>query len=118
MPIYIYQNPKTEEYIEVIQTMAEDHVYHDDQGLEWKRVFTTPNMAIDLETDPFDTVQFLDKTQNAGTMGDLWDRSAEMSSKRADKNGGVDPMKENYFSKYSKERGGAKHLSDPTSNDH
>ena len=67
---------------------------------------------MDLETDPFSQTQFLDKTQNAGTMGDLWDRSAEMSAKRAEKSGGVDPYRKDYFKKYSKERGGAKHLGD------
>lgn len=112
MPIYIYQHPDNDKYIEVIQGMNEDHVYFDESGLEWKRVFTTPNMAMDLETDPFSQTQFLDKTQNAGTMGDLWDRSAEMSAKRAEKSGGVDPYRKDYFKKYSKERGGAKHLGD------
>lgn len=112
MPIYIYQHPERDQYIEVLQGMNEDHVYFDESGLEWKRVFTTPNMAMDLETDPFSQTQFLDKTQNAGTMGDLWDRSAEMSAKRAEKSGGVDPYRKDYFKKYSKERGGAKHLGD------
>tara|TARA_Y100001963_G_C6756678_1_gene437263 strand:- start:707 stop:1054 length:348 start_codon:yes stop_codon:yes gene_type:complete len=112
MPIYIYQHPENEKYIEVIQGMNEDHVYFDESGLEWKRVFTTPNMAMDLETDPFSQNQFLEKTQNAGTMGDLWDRSAEMSAKRAEKAGGTDPYRKDYFKKYSKDRGGAKHLGD------
>ena len=112
MPIYIYQNPKTEEYIEVIQTMHEDHVYHDEAGLEWKRIFTSPNMAIDLDTDPFSENSFIEKTKEAGTLGDMWDRSAEMSAKRAEKAGGVDPLKKDYFKKYSKERGGSKHLKD------
>jgi len=113
MPIYIYQHPKSEKYIEVLQGMNEEHVYFDEDGLEWKRIFTTPNMAIDLETDPFSQNQFLEKTQNAGTMGELWDRSSEMSHKRAEKAGGVDPYRKDYFNKYSKERGGSKHLKDP-----
>jgi len=112
MPIYIYQNPKTEEYKEIFQGMNEDHTYIDDEKLEWKRVFTTPNMAIDLETDPFSRNQFIEKTKNESTMGDMWDRSAEMSSKRAEKSGGVDPYKTNYFKKYSDGRDGAKHLKD------
>ena len=119
MPIYIYKHQESEQYKEIIQTMNEDHVYKDESGVEWSRVFTTPNMAVDIDTDPFSQNQFIEKTQNAGTMGDLWDRSAEMSAKRADKNGGLDPMKKDYFSNYAKERGGAKHLSDPnSSNDH
>ena len=42
MPIYLYQHPHTEEIIEVFQTMSEEHVYHDDSGLQWKRVFSSP----------------------------------------------------------------------------
>ena len=112
MPIYIYQHPESEKYIEVFQGMNEDHVYMDKEGTEWKRIFTTPNMGIDLDNDPFNQNKFIEKTQNGGTMGDLWDRSSEMSAKRAEKSGGIDPYKKDYFKKYSKDRGGAKHLDD------
>ena len=44
-----------------------------------------------------------------GTVGDLLDASKEMSQKRAESNGGVDPVKEKYFKKYSESRRGAKH---------
>jgi len=40
------------------------------------------------------------------------DRSAEWSEKRAAQNGGVDPVKKNYFKEYSKKRGGKKHEKD------
>ena len=113
MPIYIYQHPETAEYIEVLQGMNDDHVYFDQQGTEWKRVFTVPNAFTDLESDPFNQNQYLEKTSQGGSQGDLWDRSKELSSKRADKNGGVDPLKKAYFKDYSQKRGGAKHLNDP-----
>jgi hypothetical protein len=48
-------------------------------------------------------------TNKPGTIGDLWDRSAELSAKRADKNGGIDPVKEQYFKDYSEKRNGQKH---------
>lgn len=112
MPIYIYKHPENEEYIEVFQGMNDKHEYTDEFGIEWKRVFLSPNAAIDLETNPFDKQAFLDKTKNPGTMGDLWDRSAEMSHKRAEKNDGVDPYKKKYFKDYSKSRKGAKHYLD------
>ena len=51
MPIYIYKNPDTEEYKEVIQTMNEEHIYIDEFGLEWKRVFTVPHASIDTKDD-------------------------------------------------------------------
>jgi hypothetical protein len=43
-------------------------------------------------------------------MGDLWDRSAELSAKRKDKMG-KDPVKEKYFENWSKKRKGKKHPS-------
>ena len=42
MPLYSYQNPITKEIIEVFQSMMEDHKYFDEEGLEWKRVFSSP----------------------------------------------------------------------------
>jgi hypothetical protein len=44
-------------------------------------------------------------------MGDMLDYSAEMSAKRAEQAGGVDPVKKKFFEDYSKERKGANHLS-------
>ena len=112
MPIYLYQHPENERVIEIVQGMNEEHTYTDEEGVKWNRVFTSPNAAIDLDVDPFSTTQFLDKTANAGTMGELWDRSSELSQKRADQCGGVDPHKKDYFKDYSKKRGGSKHLDD------
>lgn len=111
MPVYIYKNPETEEYIEVVQTMLEDHVYFDSDGLEWKRVFTIPNASIDSQIDPYSSKEFIQKTENKkGTIGDMMDYSKEMSLSRADKNGGIDPVKEKYYKDYSSKRKGAKHI--------
>jgi hypothetical protein len=112
MPIYIYFNTETEEYREVVQRMNEAHEYFGENGEEkcWKRVFTLPNASIDSKIDPFSTREFVDKTgSKKGTYGDLLDRSAEMSMKRAEIAGGSDPIKEKYFENYSKARRGAKH---------
>jgi predicted nucleic acid-binding Zn ribbon protein len=38
MPIYLYQNPETDEVLEVLQGMNDKHEYFDEQGIEWKRV--------------------------------------------------------------------------------
>ena len=43
-------------------------------------------------------------------MGDLWDRSKELSDKRAHENGGVDPIRANYEKDYSSKRKGKKKL--------
>ena len=111
MPIYIYRHPDEEKYIEVLQTMSQDHIYFDSDGLEWKRVFTVPNASIDSQIDPYSKKDFVDKTANKkGTFGDMMDHSKEMSQMRAESNGGVDPVKEKYYKDYSSKRKGAKHF--------
>lgn len=112
MPIYIYFNTATEEYREVFQKMSDVHEYFGESGDEdsWKRVFTIPQASFDSKIDPFSTKQFVDKTgAKKGTYGDLLDKSAELSQKRADLAGGSDPIKEKYFKEYSEKRRGAKH---------
>jgi len=110
MPLYIYKNPETEEIVEVIQTMREDHVYIDDTGLQWRRIFTVPQASIDTQIDPFSQKAFLDKTTGSGTVGDLWDRSSDLSEQRKSIVGeGTDPVKDKTFDKWSAKRGGKKH---------
>lgn len=111
MPIYIYKHPAKEEYTEVLQTMVEDHTHFDSDGLEWKRVFTVPNASIDTRIDPNNSTEFIRKTENKnGTIGDMMDYSKELSHVRAEKNGGIDPVKEKYYKEYSSKRKGAKHV--------
>lgn len=110
MPIYIYQNPETKEEVEIIQSMNEDHVYFDKSGLEWKRVFTSSQLSTNGSIDPWSSNQFVEKTRNQkGTYGDLLDQSAELSQKRADQNGGLDPIKQKAYDNYAKKRNGARH---------
>lgn len=112
--IYIYKHPKKEKYLEVVQGVHEVHEYFDKKGLKWERVFTAPNIGIDTKIDEFSQAQFIDKTKNAkGSIGDLMDRSRELSEKRASRNGGVDPIKQKFFDNYAKERKNKRHPSDP-----
>ncbi len=111
MPIYTYKHPNQEEYREEVQGMNDKHVYFDSDGLEWKRVFTVPNASIDSQIDPHSSKDFINKTANKkGSMGDMMDYSKDLSYQRAEKNGGVDPIKENYYKDYSSKRNGAKHM--------
>lgn len=111
MPIYIYKHPNQEEYREELQGMNDNHVYFDPDGLEWKRVFTIPNASIDSRIDPNSSKEFIEKTANKkGSFGDVMDFSKELSQMRSESNGGVDPVKEKYFSDYAKKRNGAKHF--------
>ena len=106
MPLYTYENPKTGETIDILQTMSEKHQYIDQEGLEWKRVFQVPNASVDSQIDPYSNVSFLDATKNKkGTYGDLIDKSAELSEKRAKDHGGKDPVKESFYKDYKTKTG-------------
>ena len=88
--------------------MSEKHEFEKD-GVKWNRLFTPPQMNFDVRVDPYSPKDFNRVTEKKGTIGDLWDRSAELSHDRASKNGGIDPIKQEFFKKYSDERGGTKH---------
>jgi hypothetical protein len=93
--------------------MNEEHSYTDQEGLAWKRVYQVPNASVDAQIDPYSNNSFLDATKNKkGTYGDLLNKSAELSEKRAKDHGGVDPVKKKFLSDYSKRRKGAKHPSE------
>lgn len=83
MPVYIFQHPETEETKELHQKMSEAHVYKDEDGVEWSRVWTSPNYTIDNKVNPFSSKDFVRKTSKMrGSVGDLWDYSKELSDKR------------------------------------
>lgn len=112
MPIYTYFRESTEEFVDVFQGMNDLHEYKGVDGTEedWKRVYYSPQMALDTQIDPFSSKQFNDRTRDKkGTVGHLLDYSAEMSDKRASQAGGIDPVKQKYFDNYAKERRGARH---------
>ena len=112
MPIYTYKHPETDEHIDVVQGMNEDHVYHDESGLEWKRVYSIPNASIDTKDDAWNHNGFVEKTgKMKGTVGDVLDYSSELSQRRAESNGGEDPVKRKAFNDYEK-KVGKKHISD------
>jgi hypothetical protein len=108
MPLYIYRSPSTGETKEILQSMKDKHEYFED-GEEWIRVWTVPQASLDSKFDPFSQKDFLKKTEKAGTIGELWDRSAEWSEKRKDKVGAEDPIRRKELDNYSKERKGKKH---------
>jgi hypothetical protein len=105
-PLYEYSNPDDESNrIVLLQSMHESHSYTV-AGVEWNRVWTAPQIGIDTKIDCNDEKKFLTKTEKGGKLGDIWDLSAEMSAKRAEKMGGVDPLKAEADKKYSDARGG------------
>ena len=109
MPEYLFENPDTGEIISVAQGIDEEHTYSE-EGKVFDRVFTVPNASIDSNPDPFSAQQFTEKTKDMkGSMGDMWDYSAELSQKRKQAHGGVDPIRKKAEADYSKKRKGMKY---------
>ena len=107
MPTYIFEHPKTGEHREEFQKMNDPHVYTDENGVEWKRVFTPANFSIDGKVNPFSSKGFVDATRDKKmSLGDMWDMSAEMSEKRESRVGGKDPVLDKYEKKERKKRKG------------
>ena len=105
MPIYEYEHPKTKKVIEVIQGMNDKHIFVDDQGTEWHRIWSSPNAAIDSDIDPFSKSDFLKATAKKGmTAGDMMDLSEKLSKKR-ERSRGIDPIKNDTVTAYEKKTG-------------
>lgn len=112
--IYLYEHPITKEVKEIFQGINDTHIYVDESGTQWNRVFTVPCANVDTEIDAFSQQQFVEKTgKKKGTVGDLMDKSRELSEKRR-KSRGEDPVAKKFFENYAKERNGKKHKNDPT----
>lgn len=114
--IYLFRHKKTGEEKEVILSLDEPKIYKGKSGNDdnWERVFTVPEVNIGNAKvgNPWDSRQYIEKTGSMkGTVGNLEDYSRELSEKRAQENGGVDPVKEKYLKDYSAKRNGAKHPS-------
>ena len=108
MPFYLFQSPTTEEIQEIYFHMNDEKQFLDEQGVEWKRIYTVPQASIDTKADPFSSTDYVKVTnKRGGTYGDLLDKASEMSRKREEKMG-VDPVKEKVFKEYSKTRHGLK----------
>jgi len=110
MPEYLYEHPTNGKTISIVQGINDKHEYIDKNGLKWNRIFTAPELNTEgtLKAD-CNEKQFSDYiSRTKGTIGDLFDRSAELSEKRK-KIIGKDPVKEKYFKNWSKKRKGKKH---------
>jgi hypothetical protein len=110
MPIYIYRHPTKNIIKEVIQGINDKHEYVED-GVIWLRVFTIPEVNTNSKLTAESTAKdFAEYTKNhKGNVGDLWDRSAELSQKR-ERIYGKDPIKEKYIKASSKKRKNKKFL--------
>lgn len=115
--VYQFRNKKTGKIIDVVMSMK-DYVHYRGKNNDedfWERVYDLPQVNIGnaKTTDPFNNNAFIEKTgKMKGKYGDLLDYSAELSEKRAELNGGEDPLKRKYFDDYKKTRNGKKHIKD------
>lgn len=109
MPSYIFENPQTGEQTEIIQGINEDHRFVDNNGTEWRRIFVNPNVSTDTQFNPLSSKDFVEKTRNKkGSLGEIWDKSKELSEKRKEITG-EDGVLKNYYKKYSEQRRGKLH---------
>lgn len=112
MPVYLFQNPENGEVKEVFQGMNDLHTYEED-GKKWDRIFTIPRAGIDTKINPLSKEDWNRKTENKrGTIGDMMDRSKELSEQR-EKIMGKDPLKEKLFEDHRKKYRGKYHPEDP-----
>jgi hypothetical protein len=113
MPIYLFENNKTGKIVEIFQSSHEPHVYNGKSGDEtglWDRVFCIPGLigaGTVSNIDPFDEKAYTNNMagRQKWTIEDATRASKELSEKRAEKNGGIDPVKEAAAKEY-KERVG------------
>ena len=97
---------------DVIMSMNDVHEYNGpngDQKGQWKRLWSSPEASVDTRVDPYSAKDFVKVTNKKGVVGDLWERSAELSEARASREGGVDPVKQGFYNRFSSKRGGKKH---------
>lgn len=114
MPTYVYRTIPTDgsrpRKFEVTQSMKDAPLTHDDKGVPVKRVISGGfGFAMNGKTDPNSATQFRERTSKGGTVGDLWDRSKELSEMRAQANGGEDPVKQKYYRDFRRSRKGTPH---------
>lgn len=109
MPLYSFSHPETGEIKDVVFSMNEQKKYIDEKGVEWVREYIPFELNANGTVDPWDSKSFVSATNKEGKLGDLLDRSSDLSKERASQNGGLDPIKEKYYKNYSKNRKGALH---------
>ena len=112
MALYLYENVETGEVREVAQGMNDVHEYHGEDGSEkglWRRVYVNPTISSDTQIDAFDSNAFANSVADKkDSYGDLFNRSAEASEKRAQRYG-KDPVKEKYYADYNNMTNGKLH---------
>ena len=112
MPQYLFANPNDEtQIVEVFFHMNDKKFYIDENGVEWRRIYTVPQACVDSDFDPRNKDEFIRRGAKYSTLGDLMDKSRELSEKRAEKEG-FDPKRREFFYEYARARKGKRHPQD------
>ena len=108
MPQYLFEHIDSGDVREVFFKMNDVKIYNgidDKEPGKWKRVWTIPLAAISSIVNPYDPKSFTAATTNKKqTFGEMWQRSAEASAIRAEKEG-RDPVKDKLYTDYKKATG-------------
>lgn len=83
-----------------------------ENGEKVKRLATISIIKESVPSDIYDIDKLSKFSTPNETIGDTMKRSEELSQKRAEQNGGVDPVQKKFFKEYSKKRKGKKHPKD------
>lgn len=109
MPYYCFQHPETQEVKDLFFHMNDNKIHIDENGTEWKRLFLPTLGAVDTVWDANSSQDFANKTRNKkGTLGEIMDKSKELSQQRESKEG-FDKVKNKFYENYSKVRNGKQH---------
>lgn len=104
-PLYSFENEKGE-VVDVVLGIHEDHSKIEKDGVEYKRVFSPPQLSVDTNWNAEDSKDFVVKSATKkGNMQDIWDKSSELSEKRA-KIYGEDPIRAESIKKSREFRAG------------
>lgn len=105
MPYYSFVNTSDGEIRDIFFKMNDVKDYKGEPGepeSKWNRIYAPVNMGVDTKINPFSQKDFMKKTENAKTYGQLWDLSGEMSKQRAEKLGTEDPQRKKAEEKFYK----------------
>ncbi len=104
MPLYEFENPITKEKKSIIQGMNDSHIFVDNEGVEWVRIFINPQASFNTKIDPLSSKDFVEKTRGKkGSVGNILDKSKELSEQR-EKITGRDIIKDKWYDSYAKRR--------------
>ena len=113
MPNYAFvsvSNPKvvTERFYHMDSAPSIGSTITDKDGSQWRRLAVNPQASFDTQCDPYSASDFVKATNKRDNVGALWDRSAEMSAKRTEKDG-KDEVKQQFYDGYARRRRGKRH---------